>query len=66
MRRLIMCTLYSGAYISCSYNGPIDFNKSPAKMVEKSETFSAEVPHFETQSFEDVFKKASDLGIYLK
>ncbi len=66
MRRLIMCTLYCGAYISCSYNGPIDFNKSVPDKVEKGEKFSAQSLSFEVQSFEDVFKKASDLGIYLK
>ena len=63
MRRLIMCTLYSGAYISCSYNGPIDFNKSPAQIIKKSETFSAKPPEFKVESYEDVFKNASDLGI---
>lgn len=63
MRRLIMFTIYSGAYISCSYNGPIDFKKNASKTIEKAKEKNDISIKLERQSFRDVFKKSSDLAL---
>ena len=61
MKRLIICAVYSGAYISCSYNGPIDFKK--VKTVIKKESPKVEEVKIAPYEPYDIFQGSSELNI---
>ena len=63
MMRLIMFAVYSGAYISCSYNGPIRFD-SKNNFIEHREKGLGEVfdLKLKTMTFDDRYFDATGIG----